>query len=32
VDPARLVVVAPKLTADGINEKDKTTRVDLSLK
>jgi outer membrane protein OmpA-like peptidoglycan-associated protein len=32
VDPARLVVVAPKLTADGITEKGKTTRVDLSLK
>jgi outer membrane protein OmpA-like peptidoglycan-associated protein len=32
VDPARLFVVAPKLTADGSNEPGKTTRVDLSLK
>ena len=32
VDPARLVVVAPTLKADGIQEKGRTTRVDLSLR
>jgi uncharacterized protein involved in outer membrane biogenesis/outer membrane protein OmpA-like peptidoglycan-associated protein len=32
VDPARLFVVAPTLTADGIQGRGKTTRVDLSLK
>lgn len=31
VDAARLFVIAPKLNADGINDKGKTTRVDLSL-
>jgi len=30
VDPERLFLVAPKLTADGIQDKGKTTRVDLS--
>ncbi|TXD55764.1 DUF748 domain-containing protein [Ralstonia sp. TCR112] len=32
VDPGRLFVVAPKLNADGIKDKGKTTRVDFSLK
>jgi hypothetical protein len=32
VDPCRLFVVAPTLAADGIKDKGKTTRVDLSLK
>ncbi|WP_439891769.1 DUF748 domain-containing protein [Ralstonia sp. 25C] len=32
VDPARLFVVAPKLNAEGIKDKGKTTRVDFSLK
>jgi Domain of Unknown Function (DUF748) len=32
VDPVRLAVVAPKLNADGIKDKGKTTRVDLSIK
>ena len=32
VDPGRLFVVAPKLTAEGIKDKGKTTRVDFSLK
>jgi hypothetical protein len=32
VDPRRLFVVAPRLAADGIKDKGKTTRVDLSLK
>jgi uncharacterized protein involved in outer membrane biogenesis len=32
VDPGRLFVVAPTLTADGIQDQGKTTRVDLSLK
>jgi hypothetical protein len=32
VDPERLFVVAPKLTAEGIKDKGKTTRVDFSLK
>jgi outer membrane protein OmpA-like peptidoglycan-associated protein len=32
VDPARLVMVAPTLKADGIQEKGRTTRVDLSLR
>jgi hypothetical protein len=32
VDPGRLFVVAPTLEADGIKDKGKTTRVDLSLK
>jgi hypothetical protein len=32
VDPGRLFVVAPTLTADGIQDHGKTTRVDLSLK
>jgi uncharacterized protein involved in outer membrane biogenesis/outer membrane protein OmpA-like peptidoglycan-associated protein len=31
VDPARMFVIAPKLNADGIKDKGKTTRVDLSL-
>jgi hypothetical protein len=31
VDPARLLVVAPKLNADGIKDSGKTTRADLSL-
>ncbi len=30
IDPARLVVVAPKLNADGIKDSGKTTRADLS--
>jgi hypothetical protein len=30
VDPGKLFLVAPKLTADGISDKGKTTRVDLS--
>ena len=30
IDPARLVVVAPKLNADGIKDNGKTTRADLS--
>lgn len=32
VDPGRLFVVAPKLNADGIKDKGKTTRVDFALK
>ena len=32
VDPGRLFVVAPKLTAEGIKDKGKTTRVDFALK
>jgi len=32
VDPGRLSVVAPTLNTDGIQDKGKTTRVDLSLK
>ena len=32
VDPNRLFVVAPKLDSKGIDDKDKTTRVDFSLK
>ncbi|KFL21898.1 DUF748 domain-containing protein [Ralstonia pickettii] len=32
VDPERLFVVAPKLSAEGIKDKGKTTRVDFSLK
>ncbi len=32
VDPGRLFVVAPTLKTDGLQDKDKTTRVDLSLK
>jgi uncharacterized protein involved in outer membrane biogenesis len=32
VDPGRLFVVAPTLKTDGIEDKGKTTRVDLSLK
>ncbi len=32
VEPARLFVVAPKLDAEGIKDKGKTTRVDFSLK
>ena len=32
VDPGRLFVVAPTLKTDGIKDKGKTTRVDLSLK
>jgi hypothetical protein len=32
VDPGRLFVVAPTLTADGIEDQRQTTRVDLSLK
>jgi hypothetical protein len=32
VDPGRLFVVAPTLETDGIKDKGKTTRVDLSLK
>jgi hypothetical protein len=32
VDPGRLFVVAPTLNTDGIQDKGKTTRVDLSLK
>jgi len=32
VDPARLFVVAPKLNAEGIKDKGKTTRVDFALK
>jgi hypothetical protein len=32
VDPGRLFVVAPTLKPDGIQEKGKTIRVDLSLK
>jgi uncharacterized protein involved in outer membrane biogenesis len=31
IDPARLLVTAPKLNADGIKDKGKTTRADLSL-
>jgi hypothetical protein len=31
IDPARLLVVPPKLNADGIKDKGKTTRADLSL-
>jgi len=31
VDPARLFIVAPKLSAEGIEGKGRTTRVDLSL-
>ena len=31
VDTARVFVIAPKLNASGINDKSKTTRVDLSL-
>ncbi|MGH7779678.1 MAG: DUF748 domain-containing protein [Candidatus Binataceae bacterium] len=31
IDPARLFLVAPKLTAAGIKDQGKTTRVDLSL-
>jgi hypothetical protein len=30
VDPGKLFLVPPKLTADGISDKGKTTRVDLS--
>jgi hypothetical protein len=30
IDPARLIVVAPKLNADGIKDSGKTTRADLS--
>lgn len=32
VDPGRLFVVAPKLNAEGIKDKGKTTRVDFALK
>lgn len=32
VEPGRLFVVAPKLSADGIKDKGKTTRVDFALK
>ena len=32
VDPGRLFVVAPKLSAEGIKDKGKTTRVDFALK
>lgn len=32
VEPGRLFVVAPKLNADGIKDKGKTTRVDFALK
>jgi hypothetical protein len=32
VEAARLIVVAPKLTADGSKKKGQATRVDLSLK
>ena len=32
VDPGRLLVATPTLTTDGIKDKGKTTRVDLSLK
>ena len=32
VDPGRLFVVAPTLKTDGLQDKDKTSRVDLSLK
>jgi hypothetical protein len=32
VDPGRLFVVAPKLDAEGIKDKGKTTRVDFALK
>jgi len=31
IDPARLIVVPPKLNADGIKDNGKTTRADLSL-
>ncbi|HVB81670.1 MAG TPA: DUF748 domain-containing protein [Candidatus Binataceae bacterium] len=31
IDPARLIVVAPKLNADGIKDSGKTTRAELSL-
>ncbi|MGH7913100.1 MAG: DUF748 domain-containing protein, partial [Candidatus Binataceae bacterium] len=31
IDPARLLVVAPKLNADGIKDQGKTTRAELSL-
>ncbi|MGC1811036.1 MAG: hypothetical protein WA721_13895, partial [Candidatus Binataceae bacterium] len=31
IDPARLFLVAPKLTADGIKDQGKTTRVDMAL-
>jgi len=31
IDPARLLVTAPKLNADGIKDQGKTTRADLSL-
>lgn len=32
ISPSRLVIVEPKLNAEGISDKEKTTRVDLSLK
>jgi hypothetical protein len=31
IDPSRIVIASPKLTAEGINDKGKTTRVMLSL-